>query len=580
MPVTGTSLPFGPAGRIRQLGRAWRTWCAGQAAASKIKPVPDSTAENERALAERCAALARDNAALNRARLAAEQARRAKSRFLAGMSHELRTSLNSILGYSELLSIEGGLNATQIGHVEGMRVAGAHLLKMITSVLDLSEVEAGHVKLCLAPVAVREVAQDCVRLLGPAAAAKGLQLGLCAAEPVPPLIMADATRLRQVLINLVANAVKFTASGAVDIRLKPDGAGTRLLIEVADTGPGIPEARRAELFQDFERLGADADGAVEGTGLGLAISAQLVALMGGRISYRDNPGGGSVFSFDIPMAALAPPLRAAAAGPGSSPDAPAQCCARRRVLVVDDVTVNREIAAAFLRAEGHEVVSVDCGAAAVAAIAHRAFDVVLMDVRMPGMDGLETVRRIRAAPGAGAGVPILALTGDAFSDRLAECLQAGMTGHLTKPFTQAALLAAVNGAAELARRDPASGAGSLAAPSPVVGLAQWRGVLASAESLARKLRSGPDAADYDPDLPDRAHALVGAAGLLGLGPLSEAAYRFERAARQAAPDLASRRDALSAALDQAIGVLQRKLAAMADGAPMLEPAHGGAVRGR
>jgi signal transduction histidine kinase/DNA-binding response OmpR family regulator len=369
------------------------------------------------------------------ARDVAEHANRAKSRFLAGMSHELRTPLTGILGYTRLLRVEGGLNATQAGRVDAMLGAGKHLLEMITHVLDLSEIESGHVELQAAEIDVPAAVAACLDLVRPTADAKGLMLNTAIASGTRNQLIVDPMRLRQVLLNLIGNAVKFTDQGSVELRLRPTIDGAALRIEVVDTGPGISAEHCLRLFQDFERF----DTAVEGAGLGLALSARLTALMGGRLGHENNPGGGSVFWLELPLNTIAasPPTMPSAADPGPS------ATAVLHVLVVDDVLMNREIASSFLRAAGHEVTCVDGGAAAVAAVVTTDFDVVLMDVRMPEMDGLEATRRIRALEGRRGHVPIVALTAQAFTEQVAECRKAGMDSHLSKPFDPESLLAAV-----------------------------------------------------------------------------------------------------------------------------------------
>lgn len=391
---------------------------------------------------------------LTGARDQAERANQAKSRFLAGMSHELRTPLNGILGYAHLLRMEADLPPDQAARVDAMLGAGKHLLSMINEVLDLSEIEAGHAELRLDRIDPSELGQTCVDLIGPLAMAKRLQLGYEVAPDVPGTVATDATRLRQVLLNLLGNAVKFTATGRIDLRLEctPDGAGLRFA--VVDTGPGIPSDKCHRLFQEFERVNPAADANVEGAGLGLALSARIAQLLGGTIGYRDNPAGGSVFTIELPLAA-----GAANTARRLTPVVPQQRPRHGlRILVVDDQPMNCEIARAFLRHSGHVAVCADNAQAGIAAAEADDFDLILMDVQMPGIDGLEATRRIRALPGPRALVPIVALTAQAFAAQVQACLQAGMNGHLGKPFTPAQLLDAVTRATEPA---PRIGAASL-----------------------------------------------------------------------------------------------------------------------
>jgi PAS domain S-box-containing protein len=370
----------------------------------------------------------------------ADQASEAKSRFLAGMSHELRTPLNGIIGYAQLLRMDGDLNPLQSERVGNMLGAGRHLLQMIEGVLDVSEIEASRTALEISDADLAQIAGACLDIVRPMALAKGLALGLAIAADVPHRVRTDATRLRQVLLNLLGNAIKFTARGSVDLRVGTAGDGGVLRIAVADTGPGIPAAKQGLLFQRFERLETDGSRTVEGAGLGLSLSAQLAGLLGGRVGHADNPDGGSVFWLEIPLHPVVP------AGPTGAHVATAPDAAPvtgLRLLLVDDVAMNRDIAGAMLCAAGHSVACAENGEEAVAAAAAHVFDVVLMDVRMPVMDGLEATRRIRLLPEPYGRVPVLGLTAQAFADQIAKCREAGMNDHIAKPFEQAALVAAV-----------------------------------------------------------------------------------------------------------------------------------------
>jgi signal transduction histidine kinase/CheY-like chemotaxis protein/HPt (histidine-containing phosphotransfer) domain-containing protein len=507
---------------------------------------------------------------LVRARDAAERSNRAKTHFLAGMSHELRTPLNGILGYARLLRMEGGLSPIQAKRVDAMLGAGKHLLHMIARVLDLSEIEAERLELQTELINLPVVAASCIELMRPAADQKGLTLTSSMAPGTPRELLTDSMRLQQILLNLLGNAVKFTTKGSVELRLLPRPAATGLRIEVADTGPGIPPDQRARLFQDFERLDTEATRAAEGAGLGLSLSAKLVAFMGGRIGCDDAPGGGSVFWVELPFA----PLTAEPASALSPPALPAPAAQPGKagplvLLVVDDILMNRDIAGAILSAAGHQVTAVESGAEAIQAVAAKDFDVVLMDVRMPEMDGLEATRRIRAMEGPRARVPILALTAQAFTDQIAQCRAAGMDGHLVKPFDADALLASVVRAA--VPRDAVGTPAAALPPAPVIGAdlpvfddalfertaaflepgkiaAFMQSIATASEALALAI-SAPDALPREARaLADQAHALSSSAGMLGFTRVATLGRRFEHAVQSSPAEIAPLAQGLAAAL--------------------------------
>jgi signal transduction histidine kinase len=374
---------------------------------------------------------------LRAAKDAAEQANQARTRFVAMVTHELRTPLNGILGYAQLLRIEEGLSVRQDAHVGAMMQAGRHLLEMIERVLDFASIDSGRMELHPVPLRIHDLIEDCIAFIGPIATQRALSLRMVSTHDAPQMIAADPARLRQVLLNLLGNAVKFTQAGSVELRLLAGAKRGGVRIEVVDTGPGIPDADRERLFQDFERL--DAATSMEGAGLGLAIAARIVGLMGGSIGYTPNPSSGSVFWLELPPTDIALPPPSSSALMTATPAA-----SGRLVLLVDDIAMNRDVIGAFLRAAGHAVVLAESGQDAVRLALERAFDLILMDVRMPEMDGLEATRRIRTLPAPHGQIPILALTAYAFPDQVMQCREAGMDGHIAKPVDYTTLIQAIN----------------------------------------------------------------------------------------------------------------------------------------
>jgi signal transduction histidine kinase len=377
----------------------------------------------------------RAGAALVAARDAAAAASDAKSRFVAHLSHELRTPMNGVLGMAQALAADPGLTGEQKLRAETLERAGRHLVAVAGNVLDLAKAEAGRLELERRPVGLAGVFADCEALTRPAAEARGHDLRTSTEPGLPAAVLGDPTRLRQVLLNFLSNAVKFTPPGGrVELRAtRATGEGMAVRIEVTDSGPGIPETRRGRLFAEYSQLGgAGGAGGDGGTGLGLSICMVLARAMGGRIGHGAGPGGrGSSFWIELPGAAEAP----RAVPPLEPPPA-----APLRVLIVDDIAANRLIARLLLQRAGHEAGEAASSAEAVEAVAAGGYDAVLMDVYMPGLDGLEATRRIRALGGAAGRVPVIGLTADVRPERWGEYRAAGMDACLPKPLDRAAVL--------------------------------------------------------------------------------------------------------------------------------------------
>jgi len=486
--------------------------------------------------------------AARRAQRSAERASAEKSDFLAFVSHEVRTPLNGVLGTLSLL-LDTALDSEQRAYAETARRSGETLLWTVNELLDLSRIEAGKLELEEIAFDPGQPVREVLALQAAAAADKGLRLTASLDAALPPRIMGDPRRFRQVLLNLVDNAIKFTAAGAVDIKVMRDG--DRMEVTVRDTGAGIPPQLRRRLFRRFQQADAGTARRHGGSGLGLMICRRLVGLMGGQIGVESEPGGGSVFRFDLP---LRPAAEDAPTLPIPSPiEAPARRLAGdapfARLLLVEDSEASQLVAAAILRKAGYEVDLARDGETAVEAAASGSYDAVLMDVRMPGLDGYEATRRIRALGGVAGRVRILALTASAMPGDVQRSLAAGMDAHLTKPVDRAGLLGAVAALLAAVPARPRASA-PVAEPGPshallvretleelraAVGpgrLPDLLGVFA-AETLARLRRLAeqlPLAA-----VEQEAHALQSAAGTFGAAALREAGTALERAAAAGDP---------------------------------------------
>ena len=520
--------------------------------------------ELEGLVAERTAQLTEANDRLveevqnhDRARSRAEQASRAKSEFLATMSHEVRTPMSGVLGMLRLMA-DGPLNERQHQQVRVMRSSSEILLGILNDILDYSRVESGEIEVRRAVFDLHELVEDIVVLMQGRAREQNLALELAIAGDVPAAVTGDRQKLSQVLLNLLGNGIKFTDRGAVTLALSKGAGANGICLAVHDTGPGIAEQDLAHLFEPFYQAAASRRrGQQAGTGLGLAISRRLVTAMGGRIEVETEPGEGSHFSVTLPLprgeAIALPPAEAMpyqAAAPGRA----------LSVLIVEDNVVNAMVVEAFVARMGHEPLVAPSAEEGLELLEAQAFDLVLMDISLPGIDGIEATERIRAhADPTIRSLPIVAMSAHVFENEIAQHLQSGMDAFIGKPIAPDALaetIASVLGRAPAAREAEGmdrAGGGDPSIIDPAV-LAQDRAALGE-ERGTLMIETFVETAPVQIDgirsalaegraerAADLAHALRGAAGSLGLRRLADRCGALEARART--PEAAALADEL------------------------------------
>lgn len=501
----------------------------------------------------------------NHARLAAERANQEKSEFIAGISHDLRTALTGLIGFTNLLLSEN-LSTEQRRYAMHAREAGNSLLAVINNLLDLSKIEAGKIELAEIDFGVIELAVSCHAAVWQAAREKNLDLNFVLKPDVPNLVRGDPDRIRRVLLNLLSNAVKFTEKGNVVLSLskvEDRPTGSVLRFSVTDSGIGIAKDKQSLLFRRYSQIdGAKRDPG--GVGLGLAICKSLVEQMGGSIGVTSTPGVGSQFWFTLPLQSPAG-TKHPAAGAGVP--------RRARILVAEDTPINQELMITLLKKAGHEVELVTDGEAALAAVQRSSFDLVLMDVQLPRMDGFVATRAIRALDSSVSAVPVIALTARALSRDIEDCFAAGMNDHLSKPIDATLLLATV----DRWTRQPQAADHASSREEPILGRVHDESMLRDLEGHLGRDKVMTMLAMARDDIPGRlermqrrlsdhefgrqqAHELVSIAGNLGFTELVARSRQFIEVSDSGRADrVRAVFHELKTAGDRALGVASRLL---------------------
>lgn len=465
--------------------------------------------------------------ALLDARAEADRANRAKTDFLAAMSHEIRTPLNAIIGFTDRMIRTERLDPENRHQADLVRSSGRALLMIVNDILDFSKVEAGAIELERRAFNPAALAENCLSIIRGMAEPKGLSIRAILEPDLPDALLGDEGRIRQILLNLLNNAVKFTRSGSVTLVVRHEGrslGGEDLRFSVIDTGIGIPPEKQPRLFHRFSQVDGSIHRDFGGTGLGLAICKSLVELMGGEIGVASRENRGSTFWFTLTL-----PSTSLSTAP---PVPPEKASSRQRgfLLLVEDSEINQLLARSVLEDAGHRVHVVSDGAAAVMAVEDGHYDLVLMDIQMPGMDGITATRLIRRLKTSSAQVPILAMTANVLPEQIASFRDVGMNGHVAKPFEQEALLAEIERWLTGVPAEPEDKAVPVQLDRDTLGQLSRRlaptGVRDLVEMLVREIsqsfRGGHGSVEERDQLRREAHSLTAAAGALGFVGLSAA----------------------------------------------------------